>query len=212
MEVEARPNWDANPLQSFSTGVRCAIELWDVLNMAIAGGWGDSVEFDAEEQRTQVVQMVVDLFTMNEGQVERNDIEDFLDEMLTQNYETEAHDGSVQAIANTFLVLYRDCVVRREYRVLTKLCERHAKAGKKLPQVVAATNDDSDDEGDAKHPAAFEGKQPLPEVSLPPADAPMDEPMEDEMSEELKAELKGEDGEPDWEVVPTKKKGKKKGR
>ncbi len=41
------------------------VPQWDVLNVAIDGGWGDSAELEPEEQRAQMIEMIVDLFTMS---------------------------------------------------------------------------------------------------------------------------------------------------
>ncbi len=52
-------------------GVRCVtislvcVPQWDALNTAIDGGWGDSAELEPEEQRAQMIEMIVDLFTMS---------------------------------------------------------------------------------------------------------------------------------------------------
>jgi hypothetical protein len=59
--------WDADPLSAFAVGVRAALDLWEALNTAIENGWGDSCEYEPEEQREQLTEMLVELFTMSTG-------------------------------------------------------------------------------------------------------------------------------------------------
>ena len=104
---------------------------WEVLNMAIDGGWGDSAELDVDEQRSQMVEMVVDLFTMNDEPLEAYDVEDFLASVMHENYATEVEDGSLQMVSRLLATMYADVTRKKDFAGLAKILERfQGKSGK----------------------------------------------------------------------------------
>jgi hypothetical protein len=103
---------------------------WDVLNMAIDGGWGDSAEYDPEEQREQLVDMLVELFTMNTDTLEAYDVEDYLTNVMHENYSTEVDDGSLQMVSKLLATMYVDVTKKKDFAGLIKVLDRYSKTGK----------------------------------------------------------------------------------
>lgn len=206
--------WQQDPIKAFSVGVECGIARWEAMTLAIENGWGGH---NGDSKRTNMIKSIIDNFKHKRGKVDSDEMEEYLSDTLSKEFNTEAEDGSVQWLSKLFATLWVDCVDKKDFTGLRKL------AGTQVQKVTAqAMTDSDDDEGDDEGDSGEDGDEVFVEdtTSLPQRMGDMQIKEEDEQvgqssandadeeTEEKQGPIIDEDG---FETVSRKNnRGKKK--
>lgn len=103
-------SWKRNPLEAFKAGVRLGFSRWDALDDAIEFGWGGR---DVDDKRKMLFDDMIELFTKSswspnitsfthpfqEGKVYPDQVRDYLDDVLAEDFHTEACDGTTDWVS-----------------------------------------------------------------------------------------------------------------
>jgi len=181
--------WSKNPLLAFELGMRLAFERWEVLRIAIEMGWTR----DGIEKRDALCDAVIKMFIEQKGEVDPDELEDFLAQRVLDDFNTDAQDGSVERTAKLARVLWQDCQ-KKDFTGLKKMVEAAARIRGRPVQLLRQTadgraepvlapvaedeegkndeGDEGEDEEDEGTGAGVEGKRLPPAGKKPRAPAP----------------------------------------
>ena len=115
----------------FARGVIAILDLWPALTIAVAEQWGGpdsagkkvwiaSTIIDEWEQRTsflpsppsaEPVAPVVDPAEANDPALDLDDLGDFINQMMSDEFEAKIEDGSIDAVASDIIKLWHDLLI-----------------------------------------------------------------------------------------------------
>lgn len=107
-------------MSRFEEGVDAALDLWDVLNMAIDSGWGGS-EQECIDKKLDMKYDIMYLFTEKKFSVFH--LEDHLRELMSEDFCINVEDGSIEWTSKLLIRLHEDCE-RGDFAGLEKLLQR----------------------------------------------------------------------------------------
>ncbi|XP_069319396.1 pre-rRNA-processing protein TSR2 homolog isoform X2 [Eulemur rufifrons] len=177
----------------FRAGVRAVLEAWPALQIAVENGFGGVHSLEKAEWLGGAVE---DYFIRN-ADLELNEVEDFLGELMTNEFDTVVEDGSLpQQLQTMFYHFERgDGAALRE--MASHITQRKCRSTATALKTARETNEDEDDGGSVEEMevsatndgAATDGVCSQPEPSVPE-------------SQTIKEEDIVEDG---WTIVRRKK-------
>ncbi|XP_078678858.1 pre-rRNA-processing protein TSR2 homolog [Branchiostoma floridae x Branchiostoma belcheri] len=197
----------AAPMDVFRDSVKSLLDGWTVLQLAVQHGFG-GVHSTAKAQ--WMVEAVTQWFQEN-ADIEPCELEDFLAEILNNEFDTVADDGSLSQIAQQICGSYRLCRQGRQQEVLSRI-QQLPKA--QLSGCVAATgpeqddDDDDDDEEDGKEEDKDEDMEVTPSSSVengPQHQKPQSQQADNKSAQDMESQSQ-EDIDDGWTVVTKKKK------
>ncbi|KAG3272195.1 pre-rRNA-processing protein TSR2 homolog isoform X1 [Ictidomys tridecemlineatus] len=180
----------------FRAGVRAALEAWPALQIAVENGFGG---VHSQEKAEWLGGAVEDYFIRN-ADLELDEVEDFLGELMTNEFDTVVEDGSLPQVSQQLQTMFHhfqkgDGAALREMasHITQKKCKVKATALKAAKE----TDGDQDDADSVEEMevtatndgATTDGVSPQPEPSDP-------------NSQNIKEEDIVEDG---WTIVRRKK-------
>ncbi|KAI8503481.1 rRNA accumulation- protein [Branchiostoma belcheri] len=177
------------------------------LTLAVQHGFG-GVHSTAKAQ--WMVEAVTQWFQEN-ADIEPCELEDFLAEILNNEFDTVADDGSLSQIAQQICGSYRLCRQGRQQEVLSRI-QQLPKA--QLSGCVAATgpeqddDDDDDDEEDGKEEEKDEDMEVTPSSSVengPQHQKAQSQQADNKSAQDMESQSQ-EDIDDGWTVVTKKKK------
>lgn len=132
-------------IEVFKKAVNYILTEWPSLNFAIDNGMGGN---QAKEIREWMCKTVGD--TMLKGV--DIDVEDFLAEIINQEFDTIIEDGSLEYNAKWIEKFYKDCLAEKEQEVVDQIKKASAKklslGHVKIPTPVCQNEETSDDESE----------------------------------------------------------------
>eukprot|EP00808_Paulinella_micropora_P022551 g4229.t1 len=137
----------ADPQKAFEAGVLGALLSWDCMTLAVNHGW----TANPAEKRKKVYLHIVDMFKSEASRgrsVERDDLERYLEQTISEEFNVTAEDGSVQWLARLFPVLWHDCMVKHDYTGLNQIMASRLKPVE-AQRVYYEDEEESDDEEEA---------------------------------------------------------------
>ncbi|MCO5579161.1 hypothetical protein L7F22_033014 [Adiantum nelumboides] len=91
----------------FHQGVGLVLASWTALQLAIHNEWGGpSSHLKAQQLHNDIFQWML----QSKAPRYIDELEDFLDENLLQQFNTETEDGSLEEVAEKLLSMYEDCL------------------------------------------------------------------------------------------------------
>ncbi|KAM4751601.1 pre-rRNA-processing protein TSR2 homolog [Cyanocitta cristata] len=96
----AAPGVEARAL--FAEGVRAVLGGWAALQLAVAQGFGGP---QGPEKAAWLGSALLDFFTQN-AELEQEEVEDFLAEVMDNEFDTVVEDGSLQQVSRELLTLF----------------------------------------------------------------------------------------------------------
>ncbi|XP_078520682.1 pre-rRNA-processing protein TSR2 homolog [Lissotriton helveticus] len=200
----------SDPRGLLQEGIRAALENWAVLQIAVDNGFGGAY---SREKAEWMVGAVAEYFHSN-ADLEQYEVEEFLSELMNNEFDTLVEDGSLPEVAQQLCTFNRQCqrgeVAAMQER-LAQLCQRkkHVKVSAVQGQAPGQEEDDSEEEeeGDEKEEEAMDCEEPplLVHVSYPEVTSsgcPEATPQVDTTATDFH-EAEAADG---WTVVSRKKK------
>ncbi|XP_066284706.1 pre-rRNA-processing protein TSR2 homolog isoform X1 [Branchiostoma lanceolatum] len=136
----------AAPMDIFRDSVKSVLDGWTVLQLAVQHGFGG---VHSTAKAAWMGEAVSQWFQEN-ADIDPSELEDFLAEILNNEFDTVADDGSLSQVAQQICGSYRLCLQGRQQEVLSRI-QQLPKA--QLSGCVAATGpeqEEEDDEDDEK--------------------------------------------------------------
>jgi pre-rRNA-processing protein TSR2 len=195
-------HWSENPDDAFSEGVWSALNMYDVIQMAVEGQWGGAYSADKLDS---LYGEILDFFDAKKNTNEHQ-IESLLKEVLADDFNVildEKDDGAFR-VAKLLVTLRRDVYERKDFEGLLVISNAFRareeqiearRANRQLPSSTAHTDAAADTKDDDTLQSNDEQEQQSDQADAADTDTTTtDAPPVD-------------DG---WTVVPSKKKKKKK--
>ncbi|GAA6088902.1 pre-rRNA-processing protein TSR2 homolog [Tachysurus ichikawai] len=140
----------SSPREVFTEAVRAVLETWPVLQIAVDNGFGGVY---SQQKADWMVDAVQQYFHDN-SDLAQDEVEDFLSELMNNEFDTMVDDGSLPQVAQKVCVMFQQCKqgklteVRQQISQLTLEKSRgRAKATSvKTPTEEAEGSDDDDEE------------------------------------------------------------------
>lgn len=190
-------------------GIREALENWAVLQIAVDSGFGGAY---SQQKAEWMVGAVAEYFHSN-ADLEQYEVEDFLSELMNNEFDTLVEDGSLPEVAQQLCTFHRQCQrgeVAAIQERLAQLRQRktHVRVSAVQGQTPGQEEDDSEEEEeDDEEEQAMDCEEPpiLVHVSSPEVTSsghPEATPQVDTTATDFHEE-EAADG---WTVVRRKKK------
>lgn len=131
-----------NGSEIFMKAVKYILTEWPSLELAIENGMGGHYAKDKRDWICQTIGQAV----LNEKDI---DLEDYLAEMINQEFDTLIEDGSLEYNIQWINKFYKDCIEGKELDVLEaiqKAAQKKVSLGNvKIPKPICQTNVDDED-------------------------------------------------------------------
>mmetsp|Transcript_27419 Transcript_27419/g.43164 ORF Transcript_27419/g.43164 Transcript_27419/m.43164 type:complete len:203 (-) Transcript_27419:34-642(-) len=133
--------------RQLTLGVGSIFRQWTVLRLAVENNWGEG---DSNRKLELMQEQLLPLFRKQKPP-EKEDIEDYLEDFLEENFSTVAEDGSLQEVASIILEMFQKCGVQ-DLSLVNRVLEREQQMlpSSQLAQKggAAAGEEDSDSDSD----------------------------------------------------------------
>ena len=130
---------------TFRRAVKYILTEWPSLNLAIDNGMGGP---QAQQKQAWMCDHIIELFIKNKD----IDLEDYLAELVNQEFDTLIEDGSLEYNSQWINKFYKDCLQGKEQQVQSSIDQAELKkqslGNMKIPPPVNATQDSSDQDDD----------------------------------------------------------------
>lgn len=145
LQPVASPKMSQSGAEVFKKAVKYILTEWPSLNLAVENGMGGH---DAKDKMDWMCNTIIEA-KLNQKDI---DLDDYLGEIINQEFDTIVEDGSLEYNTNWIDKFYKDCLQGKEQEVLNSL--NHAASKKlslsnmKIPPPVCQTQESSDSEDD----------------------------------------------------------------
>uniref|UniRef100_A0A8C5ZKC1 Pre-rRNA-processing protein TSR2 homolog n=1 Tax=Marmota marmota marmota TaxID=9994 RepID=A0A8C5ZKC1_MARMA len=183
----------------FRAGVRAALEAWPALQIAVENGFGG---VHSQEKAEWLGGAVEDYFIRN-ADLELDEVEDFLGELMTNEFDTVVEDGSLPQVSQQLQTMFHhfqkgDGAALRE--MASHITQRKCKVKATALKAAKETDGDQDD-ADSVEEMEVKGVTATNDGATTDGVSPKPEPS-DPNSQNIKEEDIVEDG---WTIVRRKK-------
>ncbi|XP_062855289.1 pre-rRNA-processing protein TSR2 homolog [Trichomycterus rosablanca] len=137
----------SSPREVFTEAVRVVLEAWPVLQIAVDNGFGGVY---SQQKADWMVDAVQQYFHDNRD-LEQDEVEDFLSELMNNEFDTVVDDGSLPQVAQKMCVMFQQCQQGQLAKVkehISQLTQKKAAGRAKVTPVKAPTEDEEDSEDD----------------------------------------------------------------
>lgn len=150
LQPTATPVMTSAGVEIFRRAVKYILFEWPSLNLAIENGMGGS---QALQKQTWMCDHITELYLKNKDL----DLEDYLAELVNQEFDTIIEDGSLEYNCKWIEKFHKDCIQGKEQDVLNSINQAAAKKQSlgniRIPAPVCVNQDSSDgdsedDDGD----------------------------------------------------------------
>ncbi len=146
--------WAAAPNDALKLGVKLALGEWQALQLAVSNKWGGS---DTALRLEYFEADICDWFLGPQKRIRTGEVENFLEEVMNEDFQVEAEDGSLQRVASLLTKLRTDVLTDKSFLGLLRMWQRARRRGKIQIEVEAKQDSDKADpelfesgDGDAK--------------------------------------------------------------
>lgn len=101
-QVLTRSQWWAR----FEDATRCVLVQWTALNMACANNWGDG---DSLQKKELFLQELLTLIRNHNGRLYPDELEDFFDRYLEDQFWTICEDNSISEVTQLLCQMHLEC-------------------------------------------------------------------------------------------------------
>ncbi|KAG7332706.1 hypothetical protein KOW79_004540 [Hemibagrus wyckioides] len=130
----------SSPREVFSEAVRAVLETWPVLQIAVDNGFGGVY---SQQKADWMVDAVQQYFHDN-SDLEQDEVEDFLSELMNNEFDTMVDDGSLPQVAQKVCVMFQQCKQGKLSEVkqqISHLAQKKASGRAKVTPVKSPTED-----------------------------------------------------------------------
>lgn len=130
---------------TFKKAVKYILTEWPSLTLAMENGMGGA---QAEQKQAWMCEHIAEMYLKNKD----IDLEDYLAEMVNQEFDTIVEDGSLEYNVKWIEKFYKDCLQGKDQEVVNSINQAAAKkqslGSMRIPAPVCQTQDSSDDDDD----------------------------------------------------------------
>ncbi|XP_018608497.1 pre-rRNA-processing protein TSR2 homolog [Scleropages formosus] len=146
----------------FAESVRAVLETWPVLQIAVDNGFGG---FYSQQKADWLVDAVQQFFQEN-ADLQQYEVEDFLAEVMNNEFDTVVDDGSLPQVASRMCHLFQQCEQGRLSEVrshISRLEEEKKNAGRaKATQAKSTADKEEESEGEEPEAEPMECEEAIP--------------------------------------------------
>ncbi|KAF4072560.1 hypothetical protein AMELA_G00264550 [Ameiurus melas] len=153
----------SSPREVFLEAVRAVLETWPVLQIAVDNGFGGVF---SQQKADWMVDAVQQYFHDN-SDLEQDEVEDFLSELMNNEFDTVVDDGSLPQVAQKVCVMFQQCKQGKLAEVrqhIDKLALKKASGRAKVTPIKST--EDADDDGDCDNDESMECDEAGPGASV----------------------------------------------
>ncbi|XP_038603762.1 pre-rRNA-processing protein TSR2 homolog [Tachyglossus aculeatus] len=185
-----------DPRGLFRCGLRAVLEAWPVLQIAVENGFGGV----HSQEKAEWLMGVVEEYFFNNADLEQDEVEDFLFELMTNEFDTVVEDGSLPQVSRQLQMVFGHWQ-RGEGAALQELIAQMAQKsqGKATAVRAARESEEEDDEDEEEEEMEVTDDTASAGSACPPPGPSGPPPGPDAASG-------GERTEDGWTVVRRKKK------
>ncbi|XP_051950770.1 pre-rRNA-processing protein TSR2 homolog [Xyrauchen texanus] len=126
----------------FVEAVGAVLETWPVLQIAVDNGFGG---VHSQQKADWMVAMLQQYFNDNVD-LQQNEVEDFISDLMNNEFDTMVEDGSLPQVAQKVCVMYQQCQQRKLTEVRDQICELAQKKSTGRAKGTPVDDDKSEDE------------------------------------------------------------------
>ncbi|XP_035501130.1 pre-rRNA-processing protein TSR2 homolog [Scophthalmus maximus] len=155
----------------FTEGVRAVLHTWPVLQISVDNGFGGVYGQQKADWMVDVVQQ----YFHDNADLQQCEVEDFIAELMDQEFDTVVDDGSLPQVSFSLLQLFsqwKQGALQQLQHTINTLTQKKSQRSK-----VTAPPKESDEESDEDETQVMECDSSTPSVSRthPPPPPPQDE-------------------------------------
>ncbi|KAI8097746.1 Pre-rRNA-processing protein TSR2-domain-containing protein, partial [Halteromyces radiatus] len=171
---------------AFQQGVTYIFKNWTALKLAVEQDWGG---VDSAEKRDWMIDLITDYFGKNGKKVDVDEIEDILNQIMSDEFHTLLEDDSAYLVAKHLVELFHQCI-NGNFAEVERLRQKSQTQSSATTSSCVQQGDDDDDDDEQ-------------DDDIQDDDTMDQDDMELDNTTEEPPSGPDEDG---WETVRTKKK------
>ncbi|XP_053151639.1 pre-rRNA-processing protein TSR2 homolog isoform X2 [Hemicordylus capensis] len=168
----ATPREEARGL--FSRGIEAVLGSWPVLQIAVDNGFGGAYS----QEKSEWMVGAVEQYFQNNADLEPEEVEDFLAELMNNEFDTMIEDGSLAQVSQQLCLFFSQCQQGEGAAVceaIVQLAQKKQEARTAAARSQAAEESSSEEEQEPKEEAMECSTAPImngPQSSLPSCSDP----------------------------------------
>ncbi|CAN9515287.1 unnamed protein product [Ophioblennius macclurei] len=158
----------AAPRELFTEGVRAVLSTWPVLQIAVDNGFGGVYG----EQKADWMVGVVQQYFHDNADLDQCEVEDFLSELMDQEFDTVVDDGSLPQVSLRLVQMfsqYRQGALQQLEHIISTLTQNK---GQRAKVTTPATQSDEETDGEETQAMECDASAPSGSRTQTPAAAP----------------------------------------
>ncbi|KAI4872271.1 hypothetical protein NFI96_027700, partial [Prochilodus magdalenae] len=131
----------------FREGVSAVLDTWPVLQIAVDNGFGGAYSQQKAEWMVDAVQQ----YFHDNNDLEQDEVEDFLSDLMNNEFDTVVDDGSLPQVAQKVRVMFQQCQQGKVAEVrehINQLEQKRAAGRAKVTPVKTPTEEEEESEDD----------------------------------------------------------------
>nr|XP_033777649.1 pre-rRNA-processing protein TSR2 homolog [Geotrypetes seraphini] len=141
--------------------VRAALGAWPVLQIAVENGFGGP----HSQEKAEWMAGVVEQYFQTNADLQQYEVEDFLAEILNNEFDTMVEDGSLPQVAQQLCSLFQQCKRGEEAAVREKISQLSQNRSK--GKITVVQSQASEEESEEEVPMETLECSTVPSVALP---------------------------------------------
>ncbi|XP_078110264.1 pre-rRNA-processing protein TSR2 homolog [Sander vitreus] len=131
----------------FTEGVSAVLHSWPVLQIAVDNGFGGVYGHQKADWMVDVVQQ----FFHDNADLQRCEVEDFISELMDQEFDTVVDDGSLPQVCDSLMQMFgqwqQGALQQLQHTITTLTQKKSQRAKVSAPPTQSDDEDDEDDDG-----------------------------------------------------------------
>jgi pre-rRNA-processing protein TSR2 len=207
MEPEAPwPVLSQEAISKLASGVHYCFLQWTALQLAISNEWGGR---NSNQKALQLEKDVVVWFAHSRVRRYIDELEELLDDVMNEQFSTQAEDDSIQEVATQLFILHEECS-QGNYETVNRLAAGASQSKAASAKSVKAPNEngeesESDEDSMDEEGPSSSGQQQDASMEV---DAPVTEGSRASRQQERPSTLTQEEMADGWQEAPTRRKGR----
>ncbi|XP_044539316.1 pre-rRNA-processing protein TSR2 homolog isoform X1 [Gracilinanus agilis] len=128
----------------FGAGVRAVLEAWPALQIAVENSFGGV----HSREKAQWLEGVVEDYFLQNADLEQDEVEDFLSDVMSAEFDTLVEDGSLPQVSQQLQTMFRHCQSGEEpllRELITQMGQQQTKVKAMEVRAADQTNDNNSD-------------------------------------------------------------------
>eukprot|EP00466_Bigelowiella_natans_P011953 jgi/Bigna1/81324/fgenesh1_pg.79_\ len=118
-EKQMLASWANKPATAIEIGIRYILDEWSTFTLALEQSWGGP---DSQIRADYMYQDLCSWFTKSKKPVKYGEVESFLHEVMEEDFQCEAEDGSIELTTKRLMQLRKDVLENKNFDNLLLMC------------------------------------------------------------------------------------------